>query len=86
MQVGSVLTYFGEQNLELEEPFRIIDQFIELFNTAIADVSKAKKRREDKEARRGARKSSKKAGTDVQNASSALRKSKEGSPKGSPAK
>ena len=86
MQVGSVLTYFGEQNLELEEPFRIIDQFIDLFNTAIADVSKAKKRREDKEARRGARKSSKKAGGDVQNASSALRKSKEGSPKGSPAK
>jgi len=51
-EVHAVLAYFGEQNLELEEPFRIIDQFIDLFNTATSDVAKAKKRREDKEARR----------------------------------
>ena len=49
------MTYFGEQNLELEEPFRIIDQFIELFNTAIADVSKAKNRN-DVKTRKHARK------------------------------
>ena len=54
LQVEAVLAYFGEHNLELEEPFRIIDQFIDLFLTAINDVNQAKKRREDKESRRNA--------------------------------
>lgn len=56
-QVKQVLAYFGEQNLKAEEPFRIIDQFIDLFKVAISDVAKAKKRREDKEARRSAKSS-----------------------------
>jgi len=60
--VQEVAQYFGETGgKEAEEPFRIMDQFVDAFVKARSDVEKAKQLKEDKAKRAAARQSQKKA-------------------------
>ena len=60
--VAEVAAYFGEAGRggDAEEPFKIMDQFIDSFVKARSDVEKAKQLKDDKAKRLAARQAQKK--------------------------